>query len=314
MIRVSTKTHFVLYAYTYPDKIKLAKANLKLKKKEKTKLSIKIGDTIQGVDKKKSVEECAWLRMNQQGDANESQKKILFKAWFIEKTSYFRRDKDLHRVLKQRGMQPKDEYDGKGCEWFNISYDGTKESSIKEIEEFITRVQKKNPREILRLEPLQEKKLNQCLLLIDQFIQEGRSSEICNIIANLCPRFGKTLWALRLFQELNKKYGNNLLLLPAYALSSHSSFEKEIDKYEDFRNIRFIDIYEENYDLKMEDTLNSGDLAVVSISSHIDEAKIERYLKPIKDYDDDKKFVFIDEGDLGIWKEHGRKVFKYLFK
>jgi hypothetical protein len=133
-------------------------------------------------------------------------------------------------------------------------------------------------------------------------------------VLDLCARFGKTLWVLWLFETLRQRLGYSVLLLPAYWLSAHSSFEKEIEEFRDFNHLTFIDTSTEGWQEKLTCARSEGSPIVVSLSLCGDASK-ERLQKfnPIRDLPQDEVFLFCDEADVGAHTERSARVLKYVF-
>ena len=84
------------------------------------------------------------------------------------------------------------------------------------------------------------------------------------ILAALCPRFGKTLWA----GMIAKETGIKLTVVASYVLTSFASFKKDLASFEQFNNrcIAIIDSRDENYQAKVKAALKEGKQVVVFIS------------------------------------------------
>jgi len=290
------KTHIVIYAYSYPSSAPSL-----------DKIKIKLGDTTQGINDGKTAVECAWIRMNQQGDTSESASKNLVKAWMIERTSSLSRDHDLHKLFKKDGRLVCE--GGKGQEWFYFTHSTDNSAAISEIESYINHLIGKSPRKVLNLRTFQKRKLQEALAIIAKFANGELKGDACNIIAYLCPRFGKTIWALELFRRVNRIYGNDVMILPAYWLSAHTSFQNEVGQYEEFRNMEFIDS-SKDYSQQLSAARDSGKLVVISLSMCVTDFCHLTAIRNIPNY---KKIEFIDEGDFGAWTNKSTKVVDYIW-
>lgn len=121
----------------------------------------------------------------------------------------------------------------------------------------------------------------------------------CNnkvIGAELAPRFGKTLWTLDLFKSLVEDFNYQYLILPAFVLSAHSSFQKELRSFKDFDKMLFISDKDEDFALKIRE--NKDKILVIATSLHTPEESFEKY-NAVRELDKDKKVMFIDEADFG---------------
>jgi hypothetical protein len=156
------------------------------------------------------------------------------------------------------------------------------------------------------LRDLQKKALEEALGIIES----GEAS--ATVIANLCPRFGKTIWALMLFNAISEKYGNKVMLLPAYWLSVHSSFSDELDKFDDFLDIALIDPAEDNAETQAANALANGQRIVIPVSLHGDLEEWQEKNAWIAKTDNDNIFMFADEGDFGTHAENQVRKLDYL--
>ena len=119
------------------------------------------------------------------------------------------------------------------------------------------------------------------------------------VIANLCARFGKTKWALRFFGTLNKKLGTNVMMLPAYWLSVHSSFTEELNEHDEFLDIVHVDTASATAEEDAMLALADGKRLLITISLH---GKLDAFTAKhswFSKLDKSKTFVFADEGDFG---------------
>jgi hypothetical protein len=146
---------------------------------------------------------------------------------------------------------------------------------------------------------------------------ENESELDVNIIAELCARFGKTLTYLELFRRLD----NDVMIIPSYMHSVFTSFGNEIlGKYNDenigrwsnFSNFKIIDTREDgdNWIKKYEDNLGKSKL-VVFVSVRISEESFSK-LDVIRNTDSSRKFILIDEADIGAHTTNSQKVIDYI--
>jgi len=279
----------VLYGYTYPTYIKECKQTNTLK--------VKIGDTTQGLDLGLSPSECASIRMNQQGTAEEAEKKIPIGAWLVDK-SKIARDKILHKEFKKQGRRPK-ELDGHGQEWF--IFDGGKKDAKEHIEKTIEKFNQ-SARVVLKLRKEQERCLKETLDIFN--VMNGSTVYVA---AYLPPRFGKTTWALELFKRLDKK----VMILPSAWLSSHTSFEDDCKSFRDFKDFVFINSKDDNADKRLKESIEQNKKVVIVLSLFTTKKKSFKYLKDIPN---DNKFICVDEADHGAWTPNKRTIKDYLMK
>ncbi len=272
-----------MYAFTYPSAVQ--------KYLKQGFILVKVGDSIRDVN----------VRMREQGGSAEYEEKINIFAW--NNLQNIKRDYQVHRVLTKRGLHNQE---GLGTEWFKIP--ATTIEGVKEyLDDIITGFENRKVRKNVKLRALQERKLNQAMDIIDKCPADAA------VLANLCPRFGKTIWALSLFNRISEKYGNRVMLLPAYWLSVHSSFINELDEYAEFTDIAEIDVNDPKAEQLAQDYLEQGMRIVVPMSLHGDLTEWcakHRWLSEITNND---VFMFADEGDFGTHTENQVAKLKYIF-
>jgi hypothetical protein len=158
--------------------------------------------------------------------------------------------------------------------------------------------------------PTQAKALDSVMRQLEALIDSGDLDSI-KAVADLCARFGKTLWVLELFRRLNERYGYSTLLLPAFWLSAHSSFEKEIEEFSDFNHFVYINTAASGWELKLSEAQAAGQITVVSLSlcGEASDERLERF-KPIRDLQD--VYMFCDEADVGAHTERSAKILDYV--
>ena len=265
-----------LYAYT--DKAALEHAQ----KHMPGYTLIKIGQTKNDTDD----------RIKAQGGAAEWSPKSKVGEWLD--LSKIKGDTDVHDPLKLRGLwfDPKDS-GASGTEWFWIPGNNVEEA-FTYIDQVVTDLESGKIRKKLKLRKLQQKALDRAIGF------KTTKKEGTTVIANLCPRFGKTLWALELFNTLHKKYGNRVMLLPAYWLSVHTSFVNELDQFDGFLDIVHIDAGKaSDPEGDMKEALKNGKRVLITVSLHGDiEGWTEKY-QWIRGVDNNDIFMFADEGDFG---------------
>lgn len=270
-----------LYAYTYPSAVA----------KFDNFILTKIGDSTRDVD----------IRIKEQGGSAEYESKMSVGAW--NNLKKIKRDFDVHRVLTEQGLH---HTEGSGTEWFKIP-GKTVQEAYEYIDGVVAEFEGKKVRNRVTLRDLQQKALDKALEIIDT----GNAS--ATVIANLCPRFGKTIWALMLFNALSERYGNRVMLLPAYWLSVHSSFVGELDKFDDFLDIALVDTSSENAELQAANALDNGQRIVVPISLHGDFEEWQNKNAWLSKISNGDIFMFADEGDFGTHAENQTKKLDFLF-
>lgn len=270
-----------LYAYTYPSAIK----------KFDDYILTKVGDSIRDVE----------VRMNEQGGTNEYEKKVHVGAW--NNLQVIRRDYEVHKILALEGLH---HTDGKGTEWFKIP-GKTIEDAHSYIDALVEQFEGKKVRNKVKLRTLQQKALDEAMEII------ANGGSIVTVIANLCPRFGKTIWALMLFNAISEKYGNRVMLLPAYWLSVHSSFEGELQEYDDFLDIALIDPSKEGAEQAALHALDNNQRIIIPVSLHGDYNEWTVKHTWISQISNNDIFMFADEGDFGTHADNQKKKLDFIF-
>lgn len=273
-----------LYAYSYPSAVN--------KFLDSGFILLKLGDSHRDIE----------VRINEQGNSAEWEEKIILGSWNNLQT--IKRDHDLHEVLTKRGLWHSGKH--KGTEWFKIPGTSVAEA-FAYIDTLVAEFEGKRIRKQVKLRALQQKALDKAM----GYIKAGGSD--ISVIANLCPRFGKTIWALSLFNAINKEYGNNVMLLPAYWLSVHSSFVSELTDYNDFLDIVQIDTDAPDAYQQAVDAVGADQRILVPMSLHgnLEEWKAKHaWIASIPNAD---VFSFADEGDFGTHTENQVAKLDYIF-
>jgi len=277
-----------LYGFTYPSAIE--------KFSNDGFILAKVGDSIRDTE----------VRMDEQGASAEWEAKIKIGSW--NKLTKIKRDYDVHEILTARGLHYQG---GKGTEWFKIPA-----KTISDVHAYIDKIvsdlEGKKIRNPLVLRELQIKTLDQAMDIIDRCVAQGLNC--ASLIANLCPRFGKTIWALTLFNRISKKYHNRVMLLPAYWLGVHGSFAGELDSYDDFLDIVEIDVKEEGAAQTAWAAIEQGQRIVIPLSLHGDLTEWKETYGWIATIPNEEIFMFADEGDFGTHTENQVAKLEFLFK
>lgn len=272
-----------LYCYSYPGAMQ--------KFADQGYMLVKIGDSHREAD----------VRIKEQGGAAEYEAKIKISEW--NNLTKIDRDYRIHEVLTERGLWHRD---GQGTEWFKIP--ATNAAEVRDyVDQVITYLEGERVRPPVKLRKIQQHSLDRAMDII------AKCDDAANIIANLCPRFGKTIWALMLFNQVTEKYGNKVMLLPAYWLSVHSSFIDELDAYKDFDDIRYVDLDEPEAYNSAWTYLKEGQRIIVPISLHGDVDEWKAKHQWIANIPNDEIFMFADEGDFGTHTENQVAKLQFLF-
>lgn len=117
------------------------------------------------------------------------------------------------------------------------------------------------------------------------------------MMAELCARFGKTIWAGALAVET----GVDVTVVASYVLTSFASFAKDLNEFEQFRNLEIIDSASDNYQKEIKSALKEGKQVVVFLSMCGSTKRQDRidYIFGLKN----SRLVFIDEADYGAHTE-----------
>ena len=114
------------------------------------------------------------------------------------------------------------------------------------------------------------------------------------IMAELCARFGKTIWAGVLAVETNTP----LTIVASYVLTSFFSFKKDLTGFEQFRNLVVVDSASPTYLKEVKDALKDGKQVVVFLSmcgGSNRQARIDNLFNIRK-----TRLLIVDEADFGV--------------
>jgi hypothetical protein len=128
-------------------------------------------------------------------------------------------------------------------------------------------------------------------------ISNGKRS----IVAELCARFGKTIWSGALIRETNAE----LTVVASYVLTSFASFEKDLTSFEQFKDLVLIDTANDDYQEVIAAGLAQGKqvVALLSMCSGSNRQKKIDFLfgQPCT------RLVLVDEADFGVHKSNQSK-------
>jgi len=114
------------------------------------------------------------------------------------------------------------------------------------------------------------------------------------IIAELCARFGKTIWAGALIKETNSP----LTVVVSYVLTSFASFEKDLSGFEQFKDYVLVDTSDDEYQETIDAALAQGKQVVTFLSMCVGskrQQKIDYLFSQTCD-----RLIFVDEADFGV--------------
>jgi len=116
------------------------------------------------------------------------------------------------------------------------------------------------------------------------------------IVAELCPRFGKTIWTGALARES----GRRLTIVASYVLTSFSSFENDLSRFDQFKDMVLVDMSNGEHAKIIDSALASGK-QVVAFLSMCAGGKRQRKIDYLFGLDA-KRLLVIDEADFGAHK------------
>lgn len=125
-----------------------------------------------------------------------------------------------------------------------------------------------------------------------RYMYEGNQT----ILANLCARFGKTIWSGVLIRETKAP----LTVIVSYVLTSFSSFEKDLTRFEQFKDLVILDSADPEYQEIAEAALNNGKQVVVFLSM-CNGTKRGKKIEHIFGLDY-PRLIIVDEADFGVHK------------
>lgn len=121
-------------------------------------------------------------------------------------------------------------------------------------------------------------------------ISEGKRT----IVAELCARFGKTIWSGALIRET----GAELTIVASYVLTSFASFKKDLSSFEQFRDFVLIDSGETDWEVKIQQARDKGKQAIVFLSMCAGSRR-QNKIDTLFGHSINKLMI-IDEADFGV--------------
>jgi len=118
------------------------------------------------------------------------------------------------------------------------------------------------------------------------------------IVAELCARFGKTIWSGSLIRETNAQ----LTVVASYVLTSFASFEKDLSSFEQFKDLVLIDTANDDYQEVIDAAVSQGKqvVAFLSMCSGSNRQRKIDYLFGVNA----ARLVIIDEADFGVHRSN----------
>jgi|688.fasta_scaffold254061_1 hypothetical protein len=217
-------------------------------------------------------------------------------------------DKTYERISRSITYQGEVLFDSSNTEWFAINNKEEFEvvDMVQTIIKKVTGVQVK-PEFIPRF--YQEYMAVEMLDAIDKLIDKDQKE--IKIGLELCPRFGKTVFALgSVFKTMFDAGLCKVLVLPSHWLSSHTSFEKEAKRYSDFDSFVYIKRGEQEAEKIVKQNLGKNPI-VIEVSLYKDETDLDK-ISHIREIPKEDKLSIIDEADFGAHTEKSRNVISYI--
>ena len=145
-------------------------------------------------------------------------------------------------------------------------------------------------------QPLPEAGLSTSQFSIATNIMEAIEAGKRVILAELCARFGKTIWSGVMVRETNRP----LTIVASYVLTSFTSFIKDLTAFEQFKDLVHVDTKDDDYEAQVTEALNAGK-QVVAYVSMCKGSKREGRIDALYDLDVDRLLI-VDEADYGVHK------------
>lgn len=231
-------------------------------------------------------------RVYEQGDAFMSEDAYIvdFIPLDIPDSQY---DKRIHSVLADKFdcKIMKKESSGRETEWIQFPEDVCPNGSIT----LAIQIEQKDP-SAGRVELMFT--LSQ-IKALDKALEQYEKGEV--LLAELCPRFGKTVWAMALFDHTDKQ----VMVVSSYVHSVFNSFKTDYARFTQFEHIAIAESAEQ----VAQNTANGlRSLIVVPLTDNF--ARWEKKYGWINKLT--SKFVFVDEADFGAHMPSQVKKVKYL--
>lgn len=125
-------------------------------------------------------------------------------------------------------------------------------------------------------------------------VMEAMTAGKQTIVAELCARFGKTIWSGALIRETDAQ----LTIIASYVLTSFASFKKDLSTFEQFRDLVLIEAGDADWQDQVQTAINRGHQTVVFLSMCAGgrrQDKIDFLFERSVN-----KLVIVDEADFGV--------------
>lgn len=121
-------------------------------------------------------------------------------------------------------------------------------------------------------------------------MQKGKRT----VVAELCARFGKTIWSGALIRETDAQ----LTIVASYVLTSFTSFKKDLTSFEQFRDLQIIEAGDDGWENDVASAIVGKKQCVVLLSMCQGSRRQDKinFLFGL----DVKRLVIVDEADFGV--------------
>jgi hypothetical protein len=128
------------------------------------------------------------------------------------------------------------------------------------------------------------------------------------ILAELCPRLGKTIWAGAVSVESDVE----VVIIVSYVLTSFASFQKDLTSFSQFVDFVHVDTKDTNYQEQIRTARRQGKRVIAYLSMCSGGKRQERvdFLFGLQD----RRLIVIDEADFGIHKPNQVRPLKQARK
>ena len=133
--------------------------------------------------------------------------------------------------------------------------------------------------------------------------------DIIDFALELAPRFGKTIWTINLLQTLFNDFGYKICFLPAYVLTSFSSFKKDFYFFNGYSNNMVYVTKDDNIEKVIEENYGKK-MIIVETSLHIND--YVNKLNFVKSLPTSEKTSIMDESDFGTHRSNCQEFIKFI--
>lgn len=137
-----------------------------------------------------------------------------------------------------------------------------------------------------------------------QAIKDGKR----RILGEKCARFGKTIYSSAVATEI----GSEFIIVSSYVKTVHSSFETDINSFDQFKDYHHVNSQDKDYKEQIETLLKDGKKVIVYLSLVGGTSRNNRieYLFNLPK----QKFVIVDEADFGAHQKKQTQVLQKFVK